>query len=248
MAINLYEFFDLTMETYTDYVSRYDIELNRFLSDFEDNTEALFIDYQISNFTYHKNELLEFIKNIDFNSESRNEYLDFLKNRVLFSNIENENENENDLYESEEYAEYLFYYNFLVNRRASVFKILEFLEGRKELISNSSEVSSLYKSSEKVKDNTKMAWFIVGLNFANGEIQKLVAKDIANGKITEGLGLKYSDGNYISKSKLFIECRGEKSRNNIFNYPKKINEIYNYCINNGINVIPEFEEIALKYI
>lgn len=246
MASKPHEFIEFKEETYTDYVSRYDIELNRFLSDFEDNTEALFIDYQISNFTYHKNELLEFIKNIDFNSESRNEYLDFLKNRVLFSNIEIEIEN--DLCESEEHAEYLFYYNFLVNRRASVSKILEFLEGRKELISNSSEASSLYKSSEKVKDNTKMPWFIVGLNFANGEIQKLVAKDIANGKITEGLGLKYSDGAYISKSKLFIPCKGEKSRNNVFNYPEKITEIYNYCINNGINVIPEFEEIALKYI
>lgn len=249
MSINIYEFFDLTMETFSDYVSRYDIELNSFLSEFEDNTEALFVDYEINNFTYHKDELSEFIKNIDLSSESREEYLQFLKNRVQYFNDKNDNEIE--LFESDKHKEYSFYYNFLKNRRASVFKILEFLESKKEPITfDKKENGNISKSASNDKNNdfTKKAWFIVGKNIANGKIQELVNKKLSNGKIAEELGLKYSDGPHVALSKLFRPCRGEKSRNNIFNYPEKITEIYNHCINNGITVVPEFEEIALKHI
>ena len=37
---------ELSLENFSDYVSRYEIELSNFLSKFEDNTESLFIDYQ----------------------------------------------------------------------------------------------------------------------------------------------------------------------------------------------------------
>ncbi len=249
MAKLPFEFIDFKEETFSDYVSRYDIELSNFLSEFEDNTEALFVDDQINNFTYHKDELSEFIKNIDLSSESREEYLQFLKNRVEYFNDKNDNEIE--LFESDKHKEYSYYYNFLKNRRASVFKILEFLESKKEPITfDKKENENILKSTsnDNKKDITSMPWFIVGKNIANGEIQKLVNNKLSNGKIAEELGLKYSDSPYISKSKLFRPCRGEKSRNNIFNYPEKIIEIYNHCINNGITVVPEFEEIALKHI
>lgn len=67
MAINLYEFFDLTMETFSDYVSRYDIELNSFLSEFEDNTESLFIDYQKVYLKKMSQAIIESINEIDSN-------------------------------------------------------------------------------------------------------------------------------------------------------------------------------------
>ena len=110
------------------------------------------------------------------------------------------------------------------------------------------QITSNTKADVKEKDNTKMPWFIVGKNIANGKIQELIDEKLSKGKIAEELGLKYSDAPHISKSMLFRPCRGEKSRNNIFNYPEKIIEIYNHCINNGITVVPEFEEIALKHI
>lgn len=250
MAKIPFEFIDFKEETFSDYVSRYDIELSSFLSEFEDNTEALFVDDQINNFTYHKDELAEFIRNIDFSSESREEYLQFLKNRVGYFNDKNDkNDNEIELFESDKYKEYSYYYNFLKNRRASVFKILEFLKNKKEPITfDQKENGNISKSTSNDKNNdfTKKAWFIVGKNIANGKIQELVNKKLSKGKIAEELGLKYSDAPHISKSMLFRPCRDEKSRNNIFNYPEKITEIYNHCINNGITVVPEFEEIALK--
>ena len=103
MASIPYQFIEFNKENFSDYISRYDVELNLFLKEFEDNTEALFIDYQINNYTYHKKELSEFIRNIDFTSECRNEYLQFLENRVLFSNDQSCNEEKTEIFENEEY-------------------------------------------------------------------------------------------------------------------------------------------------
>ncbi len=251
MASIPYQFIEFNKENFSDYISRYDVELNLFLKEFEDNTEALFIDYQINNYTYHKKELSEFIRNIDFTSESRNEYLQFLENRVLFSNDQSCNEEKTEIFENEEYKKYSFYHKFLVEKRSSVFKILEFLESKKELLifdKKENFSNSKITSNANKKEITLMPWFIVGVNIANGEIQKYDKEKLSNGRIAENLGLKYSDGPYISKSKLLIPCRGERSRNNIFNYPDKIKEIYIYCVNNGIHMIPEFEKIAEKYL
>lgn len=218
MAINLYEFFDLTSENFSDYVSRYDIELSNFLSKFEDNTESLFIDYQKVYLKKMTQAIIQSINEIDSNDPDGEFIFDYLEKKLS------------------------------TNRR-----ILEFLDNRMNTPQNVIDIEqngniSKSASNDKNNDFTKKAWFIVGKNIANGKIQELVNKKLSNGKIAEELGLKYSDGPHVALSKLFRPCRGEKSRNNIFNYPEKITEIYNHCINNGITVVPEFEEIALKHI
>lgn len=216
MAINLYEFFDLTSENFSDYVSRYDIELSNFLSKFEDNTESLFIDYQKVYLKKMTQAIIQSINEIDSNDPDGEFIFDYLEKKLS------------------------------TNRR-----ILEFLDNRMNTPQNVIDIEqngniSKSTSNDKNNDFTKKAWFIVGKNIANGKIQELVNKKLSKGKIAEELGLKYTDAPHISKSMLFRPCRDEKSRNNIFNYPEKITEIYNHCINNGITVVPEFEEIALK--
>ena len=46
MAINLYDFHDIIRETYNEYVSRYEIDLVDFKSEFGADSEPKFIDYQ----------------------------------------------------------------------------------------------------------------------------------------------------------------------------------------------------------
>lgn len=249
MAKLPFEFIDFKEETFSDYVSRYDIELSNFLSEFEDNTEALFVDDQINNFTYHKNELSEFIKNIDLSSESREEYLQFLKNRVEYFNDKNDNEIE--LFESDKHKEYSYYYNFLKNRRASVFKILEFLESKKEPITfNKKENENILKSTsnDNKKDITSMPWFIVGLHIANGEIEALHKKGFTQEKIALKIGLHIDYRNHISQSIGKTQSKSKKSSLNIFDFDWKIKFIYEYCINKGIPMTPEFEKIAERYL
>lgn len=249
MAKLPFEFIDFKEETFSDYVSRYDIELSNFLSEFEDNTEALFVDDQINNFTYHKDELSEFIKNIDLSSESREEYLQFLKNRVEYFNDKNDNEIE--LFESDKHKEYSYYYNFLKNRRASVFKILEFLESKKEPITfDKKENGNISKSTsnDKIKDFTSMPWFIVGLHIANGEIESLHKKGFTQKKIALEIGLHIDYRNHISQSIGKTESKNKKSSLNVFDFDWKIKFIHDYCINKGISMTPEFEKIAEKYL
>lgn len=249
MAKLPFEFIDFKEETFSDYVSRYDIELSNFLSEFEDNTEALFVDYEINNFTYHKDELSEFIKNIDLSSESREEYLQFLKNRVQYFNDKNDNEIE--LFESDKHKEYSFYYNFLKNRRASVFKILEFLESKKEPITfdkKENENISKSASNDNKKDITSMPWFIVGLNIANGEIHKLRNENKGWENIAIAIGTKKTNHTHISLSYGMIPSKGERNPLNVFDYDYKIKFIHDYCINKGIPMTPEFEKIAEKYL
>lgn len=67
MEINIYELLGLTMEKFSDFVSRYDFELNSFLSEFEDNTESLFIDYQKSYLKKMNQDIIEGINKLDSN-------------------------------------------------------------------------------------------------------------------------------------------------------------------------------------
>lgn len=233
MAKLPFEFIDFKEETFSDYVSRYDIELSNFLSEFEDNTEALFVDYEINNFTYHKDELAEFIRNIDFSSESREEYLQFLKNRVGYFNDKNDkNDNEIELFESDKYKEYSYYYNFLKNRRASVFKILEFLESKKEPITfDKKENENILKSTSNDKNNdfTKKPWFIVGLSDAKGDLDKI-------------------HGSLRKKANVLGIGNHSYVKNKEYKYSiEKTRYIYDYCIENNIDTTEEFKKIVDEF-
>lgn len=47
MGINIHDFFDLTKESFSDYIAKYEIELSHFMNEFEDNTESFFISMQL---------------------------------------------------------------------------------------------------------------------------------------------------------------------------------------------------------
>lgn len=202
-----------------------------------------------------KDEYLEFFENLNNNKITESGMIKFIKSHESIQELETL------IKDTDKFIE-----NYIVGMALNNWQGFQFDEAFKKPLSEESfitfkelvltkiedlkslEIVTNSKSSEKQKENTEKVWFIVGINIANGEIQKYDKEKLSNGRIAEKLGLKYSDGPYISKSKLLIPCRGERSRNNIFNYPDKIKEIYIYCVNNGIHMIPEFEKIAEKYL
>lgn len=259
MASIPYQFIEFNKETFSDYISRYDVELNLFLKEFEDNTEALFIDYQIDEFTYHKDELLGFIKGIDFVSEDREEYLQFLRNRILPFSFQGDKDDIDlfDIVLLEDYDEYSFCMYYLNNKKASVYKILEFLYNRKneltqKVILPNISTDSKTASNDKIKDLTKMPWFIVGLNIANGKVFELYNEGLTYTNIALKLGsekdVNINHGHISSSFRMEPSKDGNKYSLNLFDFDWKIEFIHNYCINKGIPMTPKFEKIAEKYM
>lgn len=255
MDIEIFKTFNTESIKYNDFIDNYKIYVNAFLAEFQDNTETLFLDNQIDEFTYHKDELLGFIKGIDFVSEDREEYLQFLRNRILPFSFQGDKD-DTDLFDivlSEDYNEYSFCMYYLNNKKASVYKILEFLYNRKneltqKVILPNISTDSKTASNDKIKDLTKMPWFIVGLNIANGEIESLHKKGFTQEKIALEIGLHIDYRNHISKSIGKTESKNKKSSLNVFDFDWKIKFIHDYCINKGIPMTPEFEKIAEKYL
>lgn len=143
MAINLYEFFDLTMETFSDYVSRYEIDLNSFLSEFEDNTESLFIDYQKVYLKKMSQAIIESINEIDSNDP---------EGEFVFNHLQKK---------------------LSTNRRILEFLDNRLNAPQKVIVSQQKENISKTASNDKNNDFTEKPWFIVGLSDAKGELNKI---------------------------------------------------------------------------
>jgi hypothetical protein len=222
MAINLYEFFDLTRENFSDYVSRYEIELSNFLSKFEDNTESLFIDYQKVYLKKMTQAIIQSINEIDSNDPDGEFIFDYLEKKLS------------------------------TNRR-----ILEFLDNRMNTPQNVIDIEqneNILKSTsnDKIKDLTKMPWFIVGLNIANGKVFELYNEGLTYTDIALKLGsekaVNISHGHISSSFRMEPSKDGNKYSLNLFDFDWKIEFIHNYCINKGIPMTPKFEKIAEKYM
>lgn len=218
MAINLYEFFDLTSENFSDYVSRYDIELSNFLSKFEDNTESLFIDYQKVYLKKISQAIIQSINEIDSNDPDGEFIFDYLEKKLSTNRRILE---------------------FLDNRMNTPQNVID--NKQNENISKSA-------SNDNKKDITSMPWFIVGLNIANGEIHKLRNENKGWENIAIAIGTKKTNHTHISLSYGMIPSKGERNPLNVFDYDYKIKFIHDYCINKGIPMTPEFEKIAEKYL
>lgn len=218
MAITLYEFFDLTSENFSDYVSRYDIELSNFLSKFEDNTESLFIDYQKVYLKKMTQAIIQSINEIDSNDPDGEFIFDYLEKKLSTNRRILE---------------------FLDNRMNTPQNVID--------IEQNGNISKSASNDNK-KDITSMPWFIVGLNIANGEIHKLRNENKGWENIAIAIGTKKTNHTHISLSYGMIPSKGERNPLNVFDYDYKIKFIHDYCINKGIPMTPEFEKIAEKYL
>lgn len=217
MEINIYELLGLTMEKFSDFVSRYDIELNSFLSEFEDNTESLFIDYQKAYLKKMNQDIIEGMKKLDSNDPQ---------------------------------SEFVF--NIYEKKLSTNRRILEFLDNKlnalqKTIVSEQKENISKTDSNDKNNDKTKMSWFLVGLNIANGNIAKFTKEGLTQEEMAKKIGLDIKHRNHFSYSLGLKQSEGKKNPLNVFDFDWKIKYINNYCINNAIEMTPEFEKIADKY-
>ena len=109
-------------------------------------------------------------------------------------------------------------------------------------------ITKLYKVAPKAKDITvdndtkqKRIWFKVGLLFANGEMDRLIAKH-KNGTMTNYTAIANELGDisfrpYISES-IYGMNQNDK---NIFASNEKTNFIKSYCESNGITVVDSFK-------
>ena len=84
-GINLFTFLKLYKPTFKDYESNYFNELDFFLSEYEDNTELLFIKLQKSKVETKLSYTAEFVKNLTENDFNQNEILDLFQAQIATS-------------------------------------------------------------------------------------------------------------------------------------------------------------------
>lgn len=222
MAITLYEFFDLTRENFSDYVSRYDIELSNFLSKFEDNTESLFIDYQKVYLKKMTQAIIQSINEIDSNDPDGEFVFEYLQKKLS------------------------------TNRRILEFLDDRLNAPKNVIDKKENENISKSASIDNKKDFTLMPWFIVGLNIANGKVFELYNEGLTYTDIALKLGsekdVNINHGHISSSFRMEPSKDGNKYSLNLFDFDWKIEFIHNYCINKGIPMTPKFEKIAEKYM
>jgi hypothetical protein len=122
------------------------------------------------------------------------------------------------------------YYKYFLNIERD--KIFKYVNG---LIEN---LDSKNESSDEEYKNTN--WFIIGLLFANGEMDTLLKKYKSNGtQIAKHLGNEKGFRPYITES---IGSNIKTSKKNIFSDRDKMQKIITHCEDNNIPVIPFFKE------
>lgn len=122
-----------------------------------------------------------------------------------------------------EFCQYSFYYLF----------------HSKELIKMKGVNTEPMKPMIKSLDSSTL-WFQIGLLFATGEMEQLRVKFNGNAtQIANSLGNK-NYRPYISESLSMTN----KSDKNIFSQPKKLKSIYEYCIQNNIDMTESFTSSA----
>lgn len=149
--------------------------------------------------------------------------------------------------------------DFAIKSNLSSSKIIDFLESRKSELTSApapvvgSESKEVKTSTEKAKDYTKMPWFIVGLNIANGRIHEDKNKNnLKNTQIALELQkeekIEKDVRPHISSSYQGEPSKGERNTLNVFDYDWKVKYIYEYCLINGIKMTEEFKKIAEKHL
>jgi hypothetical protein len=99
------------------------------------------------------------------------------------------------------------------------------------------------KNDIKIKEKENTLWFKIGLLFANGEMDKLIAK-YKDGSMSNSTKIAKELGNknyrpYISES-TFAQNKNNK---NIFSNTAKIDFIEEYCKKHNITIVDSFKEL-----
>lgn len=139
MGINLFDFHDITRETYNEYVSRYEIDLIDFKDEFGTNSEAKFIDYQRVYLEKMRGYIIENLIKIDnedldsqFYHDKLQEALSENKNMFHFLNVRLnpinyilEQKNNTPASNIDEVQEF---FNYMNNNRVNEVKMINFIE------------------------------------------------------------------------------------------------------------------------
>ncbi|WP_348076661.1 hypothetical protein [Flavobacterium sp.] len=100
-----------------------------------------------------------------------------------------------------------------------------------------------FETKSKVKDKTKEAWFLTGIQLANGKAYELRDQGFSFRDIALKLGFKASDNSYFSTS-----FGTSKDSKNIFNSLDRLKEIIEHCNLHDIKICSKFSsECASKY-
>lgn len=111
----------------------------------------------------------------------------------------------------------------------------------KEIISNLKNVCT--KKDFTTKDFTKNGWFIVGLNFADGTIFKLLNRKMDYTEIAKKI---YPKNPNKIRSHISSSAESLKNKNDLFFNLNKIDKIIEYCEENDIEICPDFHLYCSK--
>lgn len=234
--------------SYNDYLTNYSGILTHYLNEYSDNTELTFIKSHLKVFLDFNIEILQGIKELNVISESQKEYIYFFRNR--FSGIEDvEQPNNKDLQYSEIGINQIYVEKItklLNNRITTNIRILEYLQDRESRIKLNSQPQ--HAPTEPAPENEQnKVYFKVGLLFAKKEIYKNVVTIEGYKKVNYYFKDEVFDNpNQLSKrlslSRQYINdsFTGAKTKHNIFNNLKQLNNIIEYCNKNEIIIDVEF--------
>lgn len=123
--------------------------------------------------------------------------------------------------------------------KASRSKIVDFLKEKLNTVEN--------QKKKSIKDKTKENWFIIGVKFATGEIQKMLEKNEPP-KVAEILGNKTGFRPYITSTIGVIKMDLKPKDKNIYTRKREdIDLILNYCNENNLTVCQDFKD-KIKHI
>ncbi len=152
-------------------------------------------------------------------------------------------------YENKNYSNYLTFFESTTSFiQAKYFLYKDLLENEIKNIENESKAEQEINNSEtSISNKTKMEeriWFKVGILFAKGTPQKLYSKYKNEKshfkKITLELGFKETDRPYFSQTINNSTKLTSNDDKNIYKKYDKMEQIYNYCTSNKINICPQF--------
>ncbi|GAA4292716.1 hypothetical protein [Aestuariibaculum suncheonense] len=204
-----------------NYINTYTSRLDKYLDDYEDNTESLFLLKDFDTF----NETLEILNTYKTNSKSFG--FQTLKDHFDISILENSG----------------FDLDKVDNHIASINRILDFIKQKQEFI-----VSVKAQNGETYKEEI---WFKVGVMLASGEMSQYytvnsdgimrLKNSYTAPLVAEELGDKNWQKVVLGTLKNYSP-ENTNANKNIFNSRDKMMKIINHCKEKGIPVISHFTD------
>ena len=207
MGINIYDFFDLTKESFSDYIAKYEIELNNFMNEFEDNTESFFISMQLISVKNMREALLLNINELE-NDNSDSEFVFNLLEKKLKTNhkiseyLETRKKQLKQLPEAKKetlpdnVTEFIYYMN---NNWVSEVDILNFIDKA----TNNGRLELLKKSADEFLVKSVIDNFLISESFKFLQNSILEKIDFETNKKVEAKNETLIDDKSLYPSKIF---------------------------------------------